>query len=158
MTGVSIVALACVVFLSAGASIAQTANDSFDALRGDTPINDEGTPPPIAAPQNTSEQEVRNYPEQPPLIPHSIEGYQIDANSNKCLSCHARSRTRESGAPMLSVTHFMDRSEQILASVSPRRYFCTQCHVPQYQVKPPVDNNFVDVDALLHPAPPGAKR
>lgn len=157
MKRLSFLALASAVLLCVNAGIAQTGDAPFDALRGDTPINAEGAPPPIAAPQNTAEQEVRNYPEQPPLIPHSIEGYQIDLNSNKCLSCHARSRTRESGAPMLSVTHFMDRNEQILASVSPRRYFCTQCHVSQYQVKPPVDNDFVDVDTLLHPAAPGAK-
>ena len=42
---------------------------------------------------NTSEREVRNYPEQPPLIPHSIEGYEISVNANKCLSCHARARS-----------------------------------------------------------------
>ena len=45
---------------------------------------------------------------------------------------------RESQAPMVSITHFMDRDGQFLASVSPRRYFCTQCHVPQHDVKPPV--------------------
>jgi nitrate reductase cytochrome c-type subunit len=32
---------------------------------------------------------VRNYPEQPPVIPHTTQGYQIDINGNKCLSCHA---------------------------------------------------------------------
>jgi cytochrome c-type protein NapB len=59
---------------------------------------------------------------------------------------------------MLSVTHFMDREGQVLASVSPRRYFCTQCHVPQFAAKPPVANDFVDVDSLITPAPPGARR
>jgi cytochrome c-type protein NapB len=32
---------------------------------------------------------------------------------------------------MVSITHFMDRDGQFLASVSPRRFFCTECHVPQ---------------------------
>ena len=106
---------------------------------------------------NTDVREVRSYPEQPPIIPHSIEAYQLDANVNQCLSCHARSRTGESQAPMVSITHFMDRDGQFLASVSPRRYFCNQCHVPQYPVKVPVGNRFVDVDTLLA-NPPGAKR
>ena len=47
---------------------------------------------------------------------------------------------------------------QYLASVSPRRYFCTECHVPQQDVKPPVDNDFVDIDTLLSKAAPGSRR
>ncbi|WP_349681035.1 nitrate reductase cytochrome c-type subunit [Thalassospira xiamenensis] len=43
----------------------------------------------------------------------------------------------------------MDRDGQFLAAVSPRRYFCTQCHVSQRQVEPLVGNSFVDIDALL---------
>ena len=53
------------------------------------------------------------------------------------------------------ITHFMDRDGQFLASVSPRRFFCTQCHVPQNMVKPPVDNDFVDIDTLLSRADAG---
>ena len=108
--------------------------------------------------RNTTEKEVRNYPEQPPVIPHTTDGYQIDMNGNKCLSCHARARTAESQAPMVSITHFMDRDGQFLASVSPRRFFCTECHVPQNVVKPPVDNDFVDIDTLLSRAAPGGRR
>jgi len=94
---------------------------TFSALRGATPLNEEGPPPAITPEQNTSVREPRNYPEQPPVIPHSTEGYEISANANKCLSCHARTRVRESQAPMVSITHFMDRDGQFLASVSPRR-------------------------------------
>lgn len=120
-------------------------------LRGPTPLTDEATPPPIPRWINDDKKRVRNYPEQPPIIPHTIEGYQITSNANKCLSCHARQFTSQSGAPMISVTHFMDRSGQVLASVSPRRYFCTQCHVAQQDVAPIVDNRFIDVDTLLDP-------
>ena len=136
----------------------QEARYPFDALRGTTPINTEGQAAPIPQPRNRSERGVRDYPEQPPLIPHAIEGYRIDLNSNKCLSCHARVRTGESGAPMLSVTHFMNRDGQVLAAVSPRRYFCTQCHVSQYEVMAPIPNDFVDIDTLLDRAKPGARR
>ena len=108
--------------------------------------------------RNSAEKEVRNYPEQPPVIPHNIEGYQIDINGNKCLSCHARARTGESQAPMVSITHFMDRDGQFLASVSPRRFFCTECHVPQNVVKPPIDNDFIDIDTMLSRANPGGRR
>jgi cytochrome c-type protein NapB len=108
--------------------------------------------------RNTSEREVRNYPEQPPVIPHTIDGYQIDLNGNKCLSCHARARTAESQAPMVSITHFMDRDGQFLASISPRRFFCTECHVPQNTATPPVSNDFTDIDTLLSRASPGGRR
>src|SRR5262249_15791391 len=94
-----------------------------------------GQPPAMTAEQNTSVREPRNYPEQPPVIPHSTEGYEVTVHANKCLSCHARTRVRESQAPMISITHFTDRDGQFLASISPRRYFCTQCHVPQHNVR-----------------------
>jgi cytochrome c-type protein NapB len=108
--------------------------------------------------QNSSVREPRNYPEQPPVIPHSTEGYEVSVNANQCLSCHARTRVRESQAPMISITHFSDRDGQFLASISPRRYFCTQCHVPQHNVQIPVDNDFVDIDTVLKGAAPGRSR
>lgn len=119
------------------------------SLRGSAPIATEEPPAPLLRPLVNGGREMRNYPEQPPVIPHTTEGYQLDLNGNKCLSCHARARTGESQAPMLSITHFMDRDGQFLATVSPRRYFCTQCHVPQSDVKAPVVNDFVDIDSLM---------
>ncbi|MGY4497633.1 nitrate reductase cytochrome c-type subunit [Bradyrhizobium sp. GM24.11] len=97
--------LACAIAAGASSLAAQTVTSG---LRGPTPLDDEGPAPPMLPNRNTSERESRNYPEQPPVIPHTIDGYQIDLNSNKCLSCHARSRTSESQAPMVSITHFMD--------------------------------------------------
>src|SRR6478609_7868014 len=94
--------LLLVAVLAAGSSslLAQSLNSG---LRGPAPLNDEGPAPPMMPSRNTAERETRNYPEQPPVIPHSIDGYQIDMNSNKCLSCHARARTGESQAPMVSI-------------------------------------------------------
>ena len=132
--------------------------ETFSALRGSTPLNQEGSPPALTPEQNTSVREPRNYPEQPPVIPHSTEGYEVSINANKCLSCHARTRVHESQAPMISITHFIDRDGQFLASISPRRYFCTECHVPQHNVRPPVENDFVDIDFLLKRSAPGAPR
>ena len=152
-------ALAIALAVATGPLSAQvTSNPLSSALRGATPLNEEGPAAPMAPVRNTAEKEMRNYPEQPPVIPHTIDGYQIDLNSNKCLSCHARARTAESQAPMVSITHFMDRDGQFLASVSPRRFFCTQCHVPQSVVTPPVPNDFVDIDTMLSRANPGGRR
>lgn len=93
-------------------------------------------------------RKMRAYPDQPPVIPHSIEGYQLSVNTNRCLSCHKREFTQGSGAPMISVTHYMNREGQMLADVSPRRYFCTACHVPQAVVDPLVKNTFRDMSEM----------
>jgi nitrate reductase (cytochrome), electron transfer subunit len=146
------------VILVAALTASVTAQTVSSALRGPAPLNEEGPAPPMTPMRNTAEREMRNYPEQPPVIPHSIDGYQIDINGNKCLSCHARARTAESQAPMVSITHFMDRDGQFLASVSPRRFFCTECHVPQTVATPPVSNDFVDIDTMLSRAAPGGRR
>lgn len=105
--------------------------------------------PVIANEENKDIKRERNYPEQPPTIPHSISGYQLDKHGNKCLSCHSRAGSARSQAPMISITHYMDRDGQALAAVSPRRYFCTQCHVSQHEVKPLVGNSFENIDAVL---------
>ena len=147
--------LAAVLAAFSTSLLAQTVGTG---LRGRAPLDEEGPAALMTTPRNTSEKEKRNYPEQPPVIPHSIEGYQIDMNGNKCLSCHARAFTAESQAPMVSVTHFMDRDGQFLASVSPRRFFCTSCHVPQNIATPPVTNDFRDIDSMLSRASPGGPR
>nr|WP_245412386.1 nitrate reductase cytochrome c-type subunit [Notoacmeibacter ruber] len=124
------------------------AQSTISTLRPTPPTEDEA-PPPMRPITDTNIREPRNYPEQPPLIPHDIENYEVSANFNKCLSCHARAATGQSQAPMVSVTHYIDRHGQVLAQVSPRRFFCTQCHVPQRPDEPSVANTFIDVDTLL---------
>ena len=118
-------------------------------LRGETPIDELEAAPDFPKIQNEDIKRKRSYPMQAPTIPHKIDNYQVDLYSNKCMSCHSRRRTEESQAPMVSVTHYMDRDANFLAEVSPRRYFCNQCHVPQNDMRQAVDNTFEDVDALM---------
>lgn len=113
-------------------------------LRGDTALDQQPEAPHMEKIDNSDMRRVRNYPEQPPTIPHKVRDYRIDTNSNKCLSCHSRVLAPKANAPMISVTHFMDRDNQVLSEISPRRYFCTQCHVPQVMTKPLVGNDFID--------------
>ena len=124
----------------------------MDRLRGPTPITQESSPPPLSNPDESSGRRERSYAMQPPVIPHKIDGYQVDLRANRCMFCHARTRTEASKAPMISVTHFMNRDGNFLAELSPRRYFCQQCHVPQVPVQPLVESEFVDVDVLLRRA------
>jgi len=88
------------------------------------------------------------YVYQPPLIPHQIRNYELSTNANKCLSCHSFKNARESGATKISVTHYATREGQVLSDVSPRRYFCLQCHVPQVAADPLIENTFKPVDSL----------
>ena len=117
-------------------------------LTGPTPTMSEHPAPPIPSWVTDDVRKMRAYPEQPPVIPHSIEGYQLSVNTNRCLFCHKREFTEASGAPMISITHYMTRDGQVLADVSPRRYFCTACHVPQANVPPLERNTFRDVSDL----------
>lgn len=144
--------LLCCIALLAGASPAWAAGDRIDALRGDYALTEEPPAPRLAEDQNEDIRRARNYPMQPPTIPHTIDRYQVDLNANRCMSCHSRHRVEESQAPMISVTHYMDRDGNFLAEVSPRRYFCNQCHVPQTDARPLVENTFQDIDDLLRQA------
>lgn len=122
---------------------------ALDSLRQHAPIEVEPPAPPLADRVEDDLRQPRAYPEQPPVIPHNIEGYEVSMNANRCLTCHSRQFTAMFQAPMISITHFMDRDNQILAAVSPRRYFCTQCHVPQTDAPTLIDNTFEDVDEIL---------
>jgi cytochrome c-type protein NapB len=84
----------------------------------------------------------RNYRQQPPLIPHSVEQYQIDLRTNQCLTCHDWTKAGERGAPTLSMTHYLDRDGVELDHIAGTRYFCNQCHVPQANAPALVENLF----------------
>ncbi len=84
----------------------------------------------------------RDFVQQPPLIPHTIEGYIVSKEFNKCMDCHAWSRAGQAKATKISITHFKSREGAEMSSVSPNRYFCNQCHVSQTDSKPLVGNTF----------------
>ena len=113
-----------------------------DAARGPTPIDQTTSPPRLLNQVNDDRRLPRNYRYQPPVIPHRIDGYQVDRHFNKCMDCHSFQKAKASGATKVSVTHFKTREGTELDNISPRRYFCTQCHVPQTDARPLVDNTF----------------
>lgn len=84
----------------------------------------------------------RNYRQQPPLVPHKIDQYQIDTRTNQCLTCHDWTKAGERNAPTLSMTHYLDRDGNELDHIAGTRYFCNQCHVPQENAPALVDNLF----------------
>ena len=152
---------AVIASLVAFAAIAQPSIPGVpfhDTLRGTTPLNEEAKPPLIPPTENKDVIRGLNYAQQPPTIPHKIDNYQLDKNANRCLACHARSRAEESGAVPVAVSHYIDRDGIVSGHLSPRRYFCTQCHVPQADTKPLVANTFVAVEDIKLPLPKSHKR
>lgn len=122
----------------AGVAFAQDA--SLQTLRGaqiDEPVTVVGVP------KQDKKRFGRAYRHQPPLIPHAVDQYQIDTNANQCLGCHDWSNAGERDAPTLSMTHYLDREGRQLDEIAGTRWFCNQCHVPQADAEPLVDNTFV---------------
>jgi len=122
-------------------SVAWAGANSPHSLRGDVALD---APSVTTSPKAWYDGEGkinRNYAQQPPLVPHDIEGLTIDQDGNACLSCH-NWNSEMPGATKVAVSHFLNRDNEALAKISPRRYFCTQCHVPQKDAKPLVTNMF----------------
>ncbi len=118
--------------------------------RGDIPVSEEfDQAPQLHQYQKDGLPIERNYLLQPPLIPHQIEGYTITPKFNKCMSCHSWTKYKEANATKISQTHFESRDGMVLANISARRYFCVQCHVPQTNARPLVENTFEPVEALI---------
>ncbi|HJS39634.1 MAG TPA: nitrate reductase cytochrome c-type subunit [Burkholderiales bacterium] len=133
---------ALIAALLALAAAPAWAEPLVDPMRGATPILQATQPPRLSNAVNDDHRMPRNFAQQPPVIPHRVDGYQIDKNFNKCLDCHARGRTEFSLAVPVSTAHYINREGKELAQVSTRRYFCMQCHVSQEPAKPLVGNSF----------------
>ncbi len=122
-----------------------------------------------AAP-GTAKRIQRSYENAPPLIPHSVEGLvPITKNNNACLGCHMPDVAKSMGATPIPPSHFVNfrpdtkigkngqmiKEGKVVSSdgdikvvmhkqnkLYQGRFNCTQCHVPQANVKPLVKNTF----------------
>lgn len=141
----SIIASLTLGLLAATASMQST---GVESLRGSTTLDQEPAAPENKQYAKDGQPIARDYVQQPPLVPHQVDRYAINLKSNKCLSCHSWKNYREAGATKISQTHFEDRDEHVLANISARRYFCTQCHVPQVDAPALVENEFKPITAI----------
>jgi cytochrome c-type protein NapB len=87
---------------------------------------------------------VRTFKEQPPLIPHKVDGFDdITSTENSCLDCHSHSEFRGQKIPRAGKSHFV---APVSANAEPvldmKRWQCNSCHVPQIDAKPLVENVF----------------
>lgn len=87
---------------------------------------------------------VRTFAGQPPVIPHALTYFDdVNLEENQCLSCHGPAKYQEKKAPKIGDSHFLDRDGNKLDDISMARYNCNQCHVPQVDAPPLVENSFV---------------
>jgi cytochrome c-type protein NapB len=132
-------ALAATLLIS-GLGVA-SAQEKLLSERGDVAI-DQTSKVEMFRPEKDKDIIPRDFQKQPPLIPHSIKGYTINQNFNKCMDCHSKERADETGATKVAKSHYLDREDKKSSNISPRRYFCHQCHVPQFDAKPLVVNTY----------------
>ena len=89
------------------------------------------------------ENVARTFNSQPPVIPHAVENFdEITLEENQCLSCHSATNYQKKEAPKIGDSHVRDREVKVLAETSALRHNCTQCHVPQVDAPPLVENDF----------------
>ena len=122
---------------------ASFADEQPTSLRGDVAL-DALSVTPTAKPWEPDQKDgiARDYSQQPPLIPHTDEGYIVNKDVNTCLTCHSRANAKNVGAPEPGASHFSDRDGKPLQDLSGARYFCNQCHVRQVVAEPLVENTY----------------
>ncbi|MFM5105069.1 nitrate reductase cytochrome c-type subunit [Aeromonas dhakensis] len=142
--------LACLMAGSLMAAVPEITNSTggIKSERGSTDLVTDADATPMKNFRKDGDLYDRQYMHQPPLIPHDTRNYEVDNKVNKCLACHSFKNASAMKAPKISPTHFETRDGMTLGEVSPRRYFCLQCHVPQADAKPLVENTFKPVEAL----------
>ncbi|MBI5814182.1 MAG: nitrate reductase cytochrome c-type subunit [Nitrospinae bacterium] len=123
--------------LAAGLSFA--GDDIFGGvktLRGNSPLQDDLPPSTVdykGGEPGANKLLPRGFTGAPPQIPHSVENLNLSRDNNDCLMCHDPAYADEKTVA-IPATHMQE------GKVSMARYNCTQCHVPQADVKPLVKN------------------
>lgn len=117
------------------------AQESAMGLRGGAELDAQSLPTAVYKQLQVRRFE-RAFRQQPPLVPHEVDKYQIDLKANECLRCHDWPGNVKEDATKASETHYMSRDGVALDQVSRARWFCTQCHVVQEETDALVQNTF----------------
>ncbi len=118
-----------------------------------------------SAQAGTSTKIKRAFQDAPPMIPHDVTDFlPITRENNACVSCHAPDIAHAMGATPIPPSHFLDMRPRHtcdgvkfkktvdntknetdikrLTHLNQARYNCSQCHAPQSQGNPSVENLF----------------
>lgn len=93
----------------------------------------------------SGERFERSFENAPPMIPHSVEGLlPITTANNTCVGCHMPEVASAVGAVAVPHSHLFDlRNDKDLGGqLSNARFNCSQCHAPQVDRDPAVQNRF----------------
>ena len=123
---------------------AGTAISGVTSLRGGQPIAEDAKVPAKAKLVVKEGGISRSYKIAPPSIPHKVDKEQINLKVNTCMKCHSAETYKKEKAPQAGKdgSHYLDRNGKKTAKVASRRYFCDQCHAPQVNKAPLVENTF----------------
>lgn len=119
--------------------------EAVKSLRGGIAIPQSKAP---AAVFDLVEQEkpfARAFRDQPPLVTHKVAKFWINLEKNRCLDCHDKSTYKQETAPMTGKSHYVGADGKEMEKINMGRYFCNQCHVPQANAKPLVENTFAPI-------------
>lgn len=93
----------------------------------------------------SGERFERSFENAPPMIPHSVEGLlPITTANNTCTGCHLPEVAPMVGAISVPASHLYDlrNDKDLHGQLSNARYNCSQCHAPQVNRDPAVQNRF----------------
>jgi nitrate reductase (cytochrome), electron transfer subunit len=113
---------------------------------------------PFGIPTPDSFSYIDPEPEESPVLPRAFKGAPPQINhetlsmlpirkgrrNNECLSCHDKpakiGKKPEHGSYPMGRSHYQEHQGKLVLDGS--RFLCDQCHVPQADVKPLVENTF----------------
>ncbi len=139
MSAMLIVALSAALFTAAAVS------GSVVSLRGDQGIDAMSKKPDRTKVMTVEGGIERSFEKQPPMVPHQVDKYRIDLRNNGCMKCHSEKTYEKEKAPKIGDSHYVTRDGKTQDTLSSRRYFCNQCHAPQMDAQPLVQNTFQGV-------------
>lgn len=104
-----------------------------------------------SAPPGTVEPLGRAYPSAPPQIPHDISPFlPVTLKNNACRQCHdvphrigqPKNPYQPTPIPESHYTDLRRAPGEVTQQLIGARFVCTQCHVPQAEAAPLVENLF----------------
>jgi cytochrome c-type protein NapB len=128
--------------LLASVSAPVVAAEAMESLRGGLSIEEQNQSFELKRQMTAAGGFDRGWTQQPPLVPHKVDNDRISVRENTCLRCHSEKNFEKEKAPRIGDSHYLDRDGNKLDTLSSRRWFCTQCHVPQVDAAPLVENTF----------------
>jgi cytochrome c-type protein NapB len=134
----------CYILISTGLGFNTVHAEPIYSLRGNVDLDELSEVVPNRRSMAVNGGIDVSFEDQPPMIPHAIDKTRISLHENSCLSCHNRKDSKIENSPRPPKSHYKTRKGTKLKKISTGRYFCTQCHAPQANKEPLVENTFTN--------------